>query len=92
MKKYNNLEDAIKRIENLEKENEALKNELEYYKNRKISGRQKHNEKWMSIYNDFVSCYESGMTVIEIAKSKNLSERTVYRYKSFYEQTKKEKK
>ncbi len=25
MKKYNNLEDAIKRIENLEKENEALK-------------------------------------------------------------------
>ena len=76
----------------MEKENEALKKELEYYKNRKISGRQKHNEKWMSIYNDFVSCYESGMTVIEIAKSKNLSERTVYRYKSFYEQTKKEKK
>ncbi len=90
MKKYNNIEEAIKRIEKLEKENEALKKELEYYKNRKISGRQKHNEKWRSIYNDFVSCYESGMTVIEIAKCKNLSERTVYRYKAFYEQVKKE--
>ncbi len=92
MNKYKNLEDAIKRIEELEKENENLKNELEYYKNRKISGRQKHNDKWMSVYNDFVSSFESGMTVIEIAQKNNISERTVYRYKAFYEQMKKEKK
>lgn len=31
-----------------------------YYKNRKASGCQKHNAKWMAIYNDFVVCYEKG--------------------------------
>ena len=32
------------------------------------------------------------MTDIEIAQKNNISERTVYRYKAFYEQMKKEKK
>ena len=35
---------------------------------RKVSGRQKHNDKWQSIYNDFVVLYESGMSIAEIAK------------------------
>jgi len=30
----------------------------------------------MAIYNDFVAGYESGMTMIEIAKRNNVSERT----------------
>ena len=79
------LADAKKRIEELEKENAELREELEYYRNRKLSGRQKHNAKWMAIYNDFVVGYESGMTMVEIAKRNNVSERTIYRYKAYYD-------
>ena len=85
MDKGINIEDAIKRIEELEKENAELRKELEYYRNRKLSGRQKHNAKWMAIYNDFVVGYESGMTMVEIAKRNNVSERTIYRYKAYYD-------
>ena len=68
MEKIETLEAALKRIAELESENEKLREELEYYKNRKMSGRQKHNAKWMAIYNDFV-----------------VSERTIYRYKAYYD-------
>ena len=86
MKKIKTLEDALKRIEELEKENASLREELEYYKNRKMSGRKKHNAKWMSLYNDFVSGYEDGMTLVEIAERNNVSERTIYRYKAYYDE------
>ena len=89
MEKTVTLEEALKRIEELEKENVELREELEYYRNRKLSGRQKHNAKWMAIYNDFVIGYESGMTMIEIAKRNNVSERTIYRYKAYYDKMKK---
>ena len=85
MENIETLEAALKRIAELERENEKLREELEYYKNRKMSGRQKHNAKWMAIYNDFVAGYESGMTIIEIAKRNNVSERTIYRYKAYYD-------
>ena len=88
MEKIVTLEDALRRIAELEKENVELREELEYYKNRKMSGRQKHNAKWMAIYNDFVACYESGMTMVEIAKRNNVSERTIYRYKACYDKMK----
>ena len=88
MEKIVTLEDALKRIAELEKENVELREELEYYKNRKMSGRQKHNAKWMAIYNDFVACYESGMTMVEIAKRNKVSERTIYRYKAYYDKMK----
>lgn len=88
MKKVLTLEDALKRIEELEKENIELKEEIAYYRNRKMSGRQKHNAKWMSIYNDFVVCYEEGMTMVEIAKRNHVSERTIYRYKAYYDKMK----
>ena len=65
----------MNRIAKLEKENAKLKEEVEYYKKRKTSGRKKHNAKWMAIYNDFVVCYEGGMTMIEIAKRTNISVR-----------------
>ena len=91
MKNVTTLEEAIKRIEELENENAKLREELEYYKNRKLSGRQKHNAKWMAIYNDFVDGYESGMTMVEIAKRNNVSERTIYRYKAYYEKMREEK-
>ena len=88
MKKITTLEEALKKIEELENENTALHEELEYYKNRKLSGRQKHNAKWMGIYNDFVAGYESGMDLVEIAKRNNVSKRTIYRYKAYYEEMK----
>lgn len=89
MEKTVTLEEALKRIEELEKENAELREELEYYRNRKLSGRQKHNAKWMAIYNDFVVGYESGMTMVEIAKRNNVSERTIYRYKAYYDKLRK---
>lgn len=91
MEKIVTLEDALRRIAELENENAELREELEYYKNRKMSGRQKHNAKWMAIYNDFVFCYESGMTMVEIAKRNNVSERTIYRYKAYYDKMREEK-
>lgn len=87
--KWSRNEKALKRIEELENENAELREELEYYKNRKLSGRQKHNAKWMAIYNDFVAGYESGMTMIEIARRNNVSERTIYRYKAYYDKMRK---
>ena len=89
MEKVITLEEALKRIEELENENAELREELEYYKNRKLSGRQEHNAKWMAIYNDFVDCYENGMTMIEIARRNNVSERTIYRYKAYYDKMRK---
>ena len=86
MKKTMTLEDALQRIAELETENSRLKEEIEYYKNKKTSGRQKHNAKWMSIYNDFVVCHEQGMTMVEIAKRNGISERSVYRYKAYYDE------
>ena len=70
MRKIETLEMALERIKELEAENQKLNEELEYYRNRKVSGRQKHNDKWQSIYNDFVVLYESGMSIAEIAKEK----------------------
>ena len=83
MEKVITLEKALKRIEELENENAELR------ENRKLSGRQKHNAKWMAIYNDFVAGYESGMTMIEIARRNNVSERTIYRYKAYYDKMRK---
>ncbi len=45
MEKSVTLEEALRRIEELEKENAELREELEYYRNRKLSGRQKHAQK-----------------------------------------------
>ncbi len=89
-------EEALEKIEALEKnnkrlkeENSKLKEEIEYYKNKKTIGRQKHNAKWMAIYNDFVACYEGGMALAEIAERNNISERSIYRYKAYYDEVKK---
>ena len=89
MEKISTLECALRKIEELEKENTELREELAYYKNRKSSGRQKHNAKWMAIYNDFIAGYENGMTMIEIARRNNVSERTIYRYKAYYDKMRK---
>ncbi|MCI7129370.1 MAG: helix-turn-helix domain-containing protein [Lachnospiraceae bacterium] len=79
------LEEALKKIEKLEKENAYLREELESARNRKMSGRKKHNDKWMNAYNDFVTCFENGMSIVDIAKKQNVSSRTIYRYKEYYD-------
>jgi hypothetical protein len=91
MKKIMTIEDALQRIAELETENSKLREEIEYYKNKKTSGRQKHNAKWMSIYNDFVACHEQGMTMVEIAKRNGISERSIYRYKEYYDELQKKR-
>ncbi len=88
MEKAVKLEDALERIRELEKENAELREKLNDYQNRKLSGRQKHDEKWREAYNDFVVRYESGMSVVEIAERNNVSKRTVYRYKAYYNKMK----
>lgn len=88
MEKAVKLEDALERVRELEKENAELREKLNDYQNRKLSGRQKHDEKWREAYNDFVVHYESGMSVVEIAERNNVSKRTVYRYKAYYNKMK----
>lgn len=80
------LEEALKRIEELEAENIQLKEKLETYKNRNYGGRKKHDEAWMKSYNDFVIKYESGMTLMEIVSESEISRRTAYRYKAYYDE------
>lgn len=84
----NTLEEALERIKVLEEENKQLLSELEYYRNRNCGGRKKHNEAWTNAYNDFVMKYESGMAIMEIVAEGEISRRTAYRYKAYYEELK----
>lgn len=85
----NTLEEALNRIKELEAENKQLLSELEYYRNRNYGGRKKHDEAWMAAYNDFVVKYESGMKIMEIVENSDMSRRTAYRYKAYYDEVKK---
>jgi len=85
----NTLEEALIRIKELEEENKQLLSELEYYRNRNYGGRKKHNEAWMAAYNDFAIKYEGGMAIMEIVAEGDISRRTAYRYKAYYEELKK---
>ena len=80
-----NIDEALERIEELEKENKRLKAENEALKARNLGGRKKHNEAWTASYNDFVTKYESGMTIMEIVSAGDISRRTAYRYKAYYD-------
>lgn len=79
-------EEAIKRIAELEEENDVLLSELEHYRSLKKSGRKKHNKTWEASYNDFAIKYEQGMSIMEIVELGTISRRTAYRYKNYYEQ------
>ncbi len=82
---YMTLKEALIKIELLEKENVNLKKELEIYRNRKISGRKKHDETWMKNYYDFEIMIESGRTMAEIIEIVDYSRRTAYRFKEYYD-------
>ena len=83
-----NLEEALIYISELEVENKALREELEQFKKIKPAGRKKHDATWMASYNDFVVKYESGMTIMEIVNQGEISRRTAYRYKAYYDEIK----
>ena len=85
----NTIEQALDRIAELEAENKALREELERYKNITPAGRRKHDETWMASYNDFAMKYESGMSIMEIVNQGEISRRTAYRYKAYYDELRK---
>ena len=85
------LEQALERISKLESENKALREELERYRNITPAGRRKHDKIWMASYNDFVVKYESGMTIMEIVNQGEISRRTAYRYKAYYDEIRNKK-
>ena len=84
------LEEALNYISELEAENKALREELEHYKSRNHAGRKKHDESWTASYNNFVAKYEGGMTLMEIVSQGEISRRTAYRYKAYYESVKRD--
>ena len=73
------------KIDELQKENEELKSEIESLKARNLGGRKKHNDAWMASYQKFAVKYESGMTIMEIVNEGIISRRTAYRYKAYYD-------
>ena len=82
------LEEALSYISQLESENKALREEVERYRAIKPAGRKKHDATWTASYNDFVVKYESGMTIMEIVNQSEISRRTAYRYKAYYDEMK----
>ena len=86
-----NLEEALKYISELEAENKVLREELEQFKSLKRAGRKKHDDTWLASYNAFVEKYESGMTIMGIVDQGEISRRTAYRYKAYYDAQKKGK-
>ncbi len=87
--KITTLDEALKRIKELEKEVAELKSENETLRNRNFGGRKKHDDAWMSAYNDFILKYESGKTLVEIVAEGDVSRRTAYRYLAYYRELKK---
>ena len=85
------LEDALKRIDELGEENSLLRTELENLRSKRAAGRKKHNETWTASYNDFVVKYEGGMTIMEIVSLGDISRRTAYRYKAYYDELRNQK-
>lgn len=83
------LEEALKYIAELEAENQALREEVEHYRSRNRAGRKKHDEAWQASYNEFVLKYEGGMSIMEIVNHGEISRRTAYRYKAYYDEIKK---
>ena len=87
------LKEALIKTEELEKENKELRTqnlellkELETYRAKNVGGRKKHDSAWTQSYNDFAIKYEDGMTIMEIVAEGNISRRTAYRYKAYYDE------
>lgn len=86
------LEQALVRIRKLEEENRQLKEKLEKYEKRNRGGRHPHDEKWQQSYRKFVDLYTKGMSVVDIVNQGEISRRTAYRYKAYYDKFEKIKR
>lgn len=84
MTKYT-LDQALARIDELEKECAELKAKLEVFEKREPVGRRKHDAKWHESYDYFVDLYSNGLTIAEIVEKSDFSRRTAYRYKEYYD-------
>ena len=80
------LEEAMTHIDELEIENEELRAEIERLKARNLGGRKRHNAAWMASYQEFAIKYEAGMTIMEVVKEGQISRRTAYRYRAYYDE------
>ena len=80
------LEEAMTHIDELEIENEELRAEIERLQARNLGGRKRHNAAWMASYQEFAIKYEAGMTIMEIVKEGQISRRTAYRYRAYYDE------
>lgn len=65
-----------------------MREEVERYRSMGRAGRKKHDATWTASYNDFVVKYERGMTIMEIVSNSEISRRTAYRYKVYYDEMK----
>ncbi len=88
MKNNMPLEQALLRVKQLEEENTMLKERVAELEERSVAGRKKHDKKWRESYDEWVKLYESGKTIMEIVESSDISRRTCYRYKSYYDSLK----
>ena len=88
---YEDIGRSVELYSKLEAENKELRQQLEHYQSAKPAGRKKHNEAWMASYNSFVVDYENGLSIMEIVDKGDISRRTAYRYKAYYDMMKKER-
>ncbi|MCR4792235.1 MAG: helix-turn-helix domain-containing protein [Lachnospiraceae bacterium] len=89
--KIKTLEEAQKRIKELEKEVAELKAENERLLG-SMGGRRKHDEKWMASFNEFAIMYKDGLSIAEIVDKGDISRRTAYRYLAYLKELDGEKK
>lgn len=87
--KIRTLDDAQKRITELEEEIATLRTENEILRSRNFGGRKKHDDAWMAAYREFAVKYENGMAIMEIVAEGKISRRTAYRYLAYYKELKK---
>ena len=87
--KIRTLDDAQKRITELEEEIATLRTENEILRSRNFGGRKKHDDTWMAAYREFAVKYENGMAIMEIVAEGKISRRTAYRYLAYYKELKK---
>lgn len=82
------LKEAQNRIKELESEVKTLKELLQKYENKSLGGRHKHDDKWQQGFDVWVNLHEGGYAIAEVMDKMEISRRTYYRYKEYYQSLK----
>lgn len=77
--------EALARIEELELKIKDLKKTIKELEQRPVAGRKKHDDAWQEKYDLFVKLYEDGYSIVDIVDETDISRRTLYRYKEYYD-------